>query len=1006
MVQIKNAHVIASGQGRLRIAIPQLYRSRSLQAEIEREWMRHAGVGAVYANPLTARVLLLFDPALPLAALLLALLPDSGLSGEPGKANAPTAPPVPPRRPARPEPAAPRHAAYAPWHGRDGAAALAFFDSSECAGLSRAEAARRLLHGRNLLSKPAAVSSLQIFLSQFANLPTLVLGGSAAVSAATGGMPEAAAIAAVLGMNSGIGFVTERRAESTIASLAELVDDVVPVLRDGAQHQVEASQLVPGDVLVLAPGIRIAADARLLRAGGLAVDESALTGESLPSSKDCATLPANTPLPGRANMVYRGTAVAMGTGLGLVVGTGNNTEVGAIQALTSGTRRLRTPIQNQLDQLGNQLVKVSGAIGLGIFVLGLLRGYHWLRILKTSISLALAALPEGLPAVATTSLARGIRRMRAHQVLIRRLHAVETIGAIQTICLDKTGTLTLNRMSAVALHTAAGPLRVAQGQLDWAARAEGDAARAELARLLQICVLCNESGQHAAAPDAPFNGSATESALLDLAASAGLAPEPLRRRHPLLQTELRMEGRNYMRTVHAMPVSPLRLVAVKGSPAEVLELCGRHLAGARALPLDQAARAGILAHNAAMAARQLRVLGFAFAEAAPDAAAPALTWVGLVGLADPLRPGVERVIASFHDAGIRTVMLTGDQAATAYVIGQSLRLNDGEPLRIVDAEQLEDMPPQHLQALAGDAHIFSRVSPARKLQIVRALQQGGRTIAMTGDGINDGPALRAADVGIAMGGGTDVALSVADVVLKDDRLETLLEAVRQGRAISNNIRKSLHFLLSSNLSEILTVLGTVALGGGQPLTPIQLLWLNLLSDMLPAIALVAEPAEGDVMRQPPRDPKRPIVGREELRRSAREAGRLAGGALAAYLYGVARHGDGPRAGGIAFNALVLGQLLHALSCRSEHRRLFSGTAARPNHQLSLAVGASVGLQAAANLLPGLRRALGIVPMGLLDVLVTLAGAALPLLANELAKPGELKGSASQKIQWREPGVRP
>ncbi|MDC8756528.1 cation-translocating P-type ATPase [Janthinobacterium fluminis] len=938
---------------------------------------RHHGITAVYANPLTARVLILFDPSLQ-TALLLAEIGISAVSRQ-ADASVPAAVAAPPRSPPRAQPG------YAPWHGREAAAALAFFGSAARRGLAQDEAERRLRQGQNVLSKAAPVSSLEIALNQFKNLPSLLLGVSALVSVATGGLPEAAAIAAVLVLNGGIGFVTERRAESTIASLSELVDDVVPVLRDGAVRQVESAHLVPGDILVLTPGIRIGADARLLQSSDLSIDESALTGESLPAPKDSAPLPPATPLPGRRNMAYRGTAVSAGSGLALVVGTGDNTEVGAIQALSTGTRRPKTPIQRQLDHLGNQLVKVSGAICLGIFGLGLLRGYHWLHILKTSTSLAIAALPEGLPAVATTSLARGIRRMREHQVLMRRLHAVETIGAIQTICLDKTGTLTLNRMSAVALRSHA--LQADRTQADWPARAADDAGRAELARLLQVCVLCNQAELRETPPqDAAPNGSATENALLELAAGAGIGATPLRRHFPLLQTELRMEGRNYMRTLHAMPDAARRLIAVKGNPAEVLDLCTHYLAGAQALALDAGARNAIARQNEGMAEQQLRVLGFAFAEAPAGADAAPLTWIGLVGLADPLRPGVERVIASFHDAGIRTVMLTGDQAATAYVIGQSLHLNNGDALHIVDAEQLEAIAPQRLQALADNAHIFSRVSPARKLQIVRALQRGGKTIAMTGDGINDGPALRAADIGIAMGGGTDVALSVADVVLKGDRLDTLLEAVRQGRTISNNIRKSLHFLLSSNLSEILAVLGSVALGSGQPLTPVQLLWLNLLSDMLPAIALVAEPAEGDVMQQAPRDPQRPIVGAGELRLYAREAGWLAGGALGAYLGGVACHGDGRRAGSIAFNALVLGQLLHALSCRSERRRLFAAAGAPPNHHLSLAVGASIGLQVAANLLPGLRRVLGIAPMGALDALLALAGAGLPLLVNEAAKP--------------------
>lgn len=987
MANFDHATVVASGSGRLRIAVPRLYRSRRLKAEIEREWGRRAGVVAVYANTLSARVLILFDAALPAGALLADLGIAPPLSDPPHDRAPATAAPAAAPRPVNPA------ALYPPWHLREAGTAMDFLRSSRNLGLSHSEAGERLRRGANLLTRQQRSSSLAILLNQFRSLPVLLLGVSALLSVATGGLAEAAAIMAVLALNGGIGFATERSAESTIASLSELIDDIVPVLRDGGIERIEASHVVPGDVLALAPGIRVAADVRLLQADDLTVDESALTGESVPRAKHSDVLRRPAPLAERDNMAYRGSAVASGSGLGLVVGTGDRTEVGAIQALTGSTRRPRTPVQIQLDALGRRLASVSAALCVGLFGLGLLRGFDRLQMLKTAISLAVAALPESLPAVATSALARGVRRMRAQQVLMRRLHAVETIGAIQTICLDKTGTLTLNRMTAVALHTSTQAWHVEGGRPVRPAPATPSAA--ELERLLQIGVLCNlsatGSGHAAAAP----NGSATENALIELAAGAGMRADEVRRRYPLLKMALRAEGRNYMRTLHATAQAGRRLVAVKGNPSEVLALCTHYLSGRQARPLDGAAIAAIGRANDAMAKRQLRVLGFAYAEpdaseAGPDSAG--LVWTGLVGLADPLRPGVAKVIAGFHRAGIRTVMLTGDQAATAYVIGKSLHLNNGDVLNIVNSEHLEQIGAERLPALAGQAHIFSRVSPSHKLQIVRALQHGGKIIAMTGDGINDSPALRAADIGIAMGGGTDLALSVADVVLKDDELDTLLEAVRQGRTISHNIGKTLHFLLSSNLSEILLVSATVALGSGPPLTPLQLLWINLLSDMLPAIALVAEPAEDDVMLQAPRTPRQPIVGKQQLWRYAREGGVLTGGALGAYLYGSLRHGPGPQAGTMAFNALLLAQLLHALACRSDRQpALFNRL--QPNRQLALAVGGSIALQLLVNVVPGLRRLLGISALGPMDVLVTLAGAGLPLLVNEMGKREMGKRSA-------------
>jgi Ca2+-transporting ATPase len=974
-----NASVVSSTPGRLRLEFPELYRCAAAVAQIEAAIARHVHVGAVYANPLTARVLILFNPAFDRDQLLA----DMELGA-----------------PAEKPPARHEHggtARDAPWHLCEADQALARFDSSPDTGLSEAEAKARLKAGANTLSQQTPVSSLQILINQFKSPPVVLLGVSVLVSAATGAVAEAAAIATVLVLNGVIGFVTERRAEATIASLAELVDDVVPVIRSGLARAVDATSIVVGDVLLLTPGIRVAADARLLEVNGLALDESALTGESAPVVKNSDVLPRPVALADRLNMAYRGTAVSAGTGKALVVATGDRTEAGAIQALTSTTERPRTPIQLQLEKLGNQLVLVSSAMCVGIFGLGLLRGYNWLSILKTSLSLAVAAVPEGLPAAATTSLARGIGRLREHDVLIRSLHVLENIGAIDTICLDKTGTLTRNRMSVVLVQTVrhALPVEAGNGGLDLAHAP--DEVKSEIERLLEVCLLCNEAVGNGHGQVGAQNSSPTENALVALAQQAGMPVQRTRERFRLLQSELRAEGRNYMRTVHAQPGSQQRFVAVKGNPGEVLAMSTHYMDGANVIELDDSSRALIAGQNDNMAQRQLRVLGLAFAQAsaAPDGepGTPALTWIGLVGMADPLRPGVGNVIAAFHRAGIRTVMLTGDQAATAYEIGSALHLNNGGEPQIVDSEQLDQAEPENLRGLTENAHIFARVSPSHKLRIVRVLQKGGRTIAMTGDGINDGPALRAADVGIAMGGGTDVALSVADVALKNDKLDTLLEAVRQGRTVSTNIGKSLHFLLSSNLSEILVVLGGVVLGGGQPLTPLQLLWLNLLSDLLPAIALAAEPADDDVMAQAPRDRSKPVVSRGDMWRYTREAGWLAGGALASYVAGAACYGRGARAGTMAFNAMVLGQLLHALSCRSDRHRVIFGPGLPPNRELTLAIGGSVGLQVLANALPGLRRFLGIVPMGLTDALVTLAGASVPLLCNEFAKGAAERESA-------------
>jgi Ca2+-transporting ATPase len=987
MDQFVNASVIAFTRGRLRIGVPGLYRSEAIKQQLEVELAGHSGVIDVFASPLTGRVLVLFAPGIEAGDLLadLGIVTVAATAGQhrapsPGTTGQPAALGSDGRQPA-----------YAPWHLRTVAEALAWHHSSAERGLSRPDAEQRLRDGKNLIALPRGRTSLQILLSQFKSTPVMLLAVSAVVSLLTGALAEGAAIGAVLVLNAAIGYTTERQAEASITSMAELVDDSVLVLREGQLERVAASHIVPGDVLFLNPGSRIAADVRLLQVSGLTVDESMLTGESFPVGKQAEPLGGAAPLAERRNMAYRGTAVAAGTGFGLVVGTGSHTEAGAIEGLTRLTDRPRTPIQEQLDKLGNQLVAISSVMCLGIFGLGLLRGQERTALFKTAIALAIAAVPEGLPAVATTSLAKGIRRMRERDVLIRNLHAVETIGTIQTICLDKTGTLTMNRMSAAAIQTVRHEFGV--DNID----AELERGGAELDRLLQVCVLCNESASDDALADSPLQGSATEHALLQLAARAGMEPAMLRARFPLLVSELRAEGRNYMRTVHAVPGSRQRLVAVKGNPAEVLAMCGRYLDGDVERELDEATRQLVMQQNALMTGRRLRVLGFAYADwTGLDAQThlPPLVWLGLVGLADPLRQDVARTIARFHQAGIQTTMLTGDQAGTAYEIGRALRLNNGGELNIVNSDELELIEPERWPEVAAGAHIFSRVTPSDKLRIVKAIQASGATVAMTGDGINDSPALRAADVGIAMGSGTAVALSVADVALKHDQLDALLDAIRQGRSISDNIRKSVHFLVSSNLSEIMVVAGAVAFGNGRALTPLQLLWQNLLTDILPAIALAEEPPENDVMQRPPRTPREHLVRNDDMLRYAREAAFLSGGTLSAYAVGALRHGIGARASTIGFDALVLGQLLHAIYCRSDRRSSFE-PAAPPNPRLNRSLVASLALQGLAHLVPGVRSLLGITPLGVLDLLAVLAGAGLPLLANEMGRTNDQSKAATR-----------
>ncbi len=886
-----------------------------------------------------------------------------------------------------------------PWHRLEADEAVSLLGTSRRYGLSP-ESAGILLkrYGPNLLPESVPRSGWRILMDLVASFPNALLGVAAGISLLTGGAADAVVIVGVVALNAAIGYVTEVQSEKTIHSLKRLVRPSALVIRDGSPRTVNGEEIVPGDLLVLRPGSYIVADARLVDASHLSVDESALTGESLPVVKDTTPLPLeDVPLGDRVNMVYMGTLVTGGQGLAAVVATARFTELGRIQELVGEARPPETPMEKQLDRMGNQLVLISvGVCGL-VFLIGLLRGYSFLQMLKNAISLAVAAVPEGLPTVATTTLALGVREMRRRNVLIRHLNAVETLGSMQTICLDKTGTLTFNRMSVIEVYIAGRRLVLSDGRF----LAEGvpvDPYRCEeLLRLLHVSVLCNETEIEGEDGQYRMQGSSTENALVLMAMDAGIDVRSLRERHPLIRISHRSENRNRMTTVHKS-FAETRFTAVKGSPQEVLAMCGWHIRDGCRQPLTEDTRLDIEAVNERMAGNALRVLGLAYGyqweesegEPGPD---DGLIWLGLIGMADILRPGMKELVRAFHGAGIDTVMITGDQSPTAYAIGNALELSRGGPLNILDSMQLGSVDAEVLDAIARRVDVFARVSPAHKLRIVQAMQGAGKVVAMTGDGINDGPALKAADIGIAMGHtGTDVAREVADVVLEDDNLETMIVAISQGRTIYSNIRKSVHFLLATNMSEILVTFGAVAAGAGQPLTATQLLWINIISDVFPSLALALEPPEPDVLCRPPRDPGEPIIKPADFKRICFESAVLSVSALGAYGYGLARYGQGAQAGTIAFMSLTLGQLLHAISCRSETISLFDSRKLPANRYLAGALGGSLALQVSAVAIPPLRSLLGLASIAPGDGLVIGGAALVPLLINEGTKRPVHKGA--------------
>jgi len=963
--------------GRVRLTVQGLYRSEAMKQALERLRQHDARLHAVMANPLTGRVLIHFDTGWHLSELVNWL--ENGI--RPVRAGTLPAQALPVAGTVAPA------ASALSWHALSGEESLHRLDS-HLQGLDQNTAAARLgLYGANVLSVQKPRSLLAMVTMQVFNPPVALLALSAGVSVATGGVADAVVILSVVVVNTLIGLVTESTTERIIGSLGQMNPTHAHILRQGQGVRILLEAVVPGDILVLEPGTCIPADGRLLSGHRLTVDESALTGESLPVSKrQEAVLAENTPLADRKNMVHRGTVVTGGSGLAVTVATGSRTEIGVIQSLVGELAPPETPLQRQLDQIGTRLALLSGGICVAMFGLGLLRGSGYLQMLKSSISLAVAAIPEGLPTVATTTLALGIREMHKRKVLVRQLPAVEALGAIQTLCLDKTGTLTENRMTGVVVELVDLTLRRAGAEF-WPDDSPW-LSRPDLRQLLDAICLCSEVRLHQADHGPILDGSPTETALIQIALEGGLDVAKLRLDHPLEKIWHRAEDRPYMVTLHSMAGENGRYrMAVKGSPAEVLALCSHRLdQTGQPLLLDEHQQSGILTRNERMAGQALRVLGVACGEThdlSASSVAGNLVWLGLIGMEDTLRPGMAELMAQFHSAGINTVMITGDQSATAYSVGQRLRLNHEKPLEIIDSTHLDKLEPDLLSGIVQDTSVFARVSPAHKLRIVQALQKSGRVVAMTGDGINDGPALRAADVGVALGErGTEVARSVADVVLEDDNLHTLIAAVEQGRTLYANIRKSLHFLLSSNLSEIeIMLIGTIA-GTGEVLTPVQLLWINLLTDILPGLALALEPPEQDVLKQPPRDPCEPIIRKAEALRMVRESLLLTGGTLAVHGYTLHRSGSPLKASGNAFMTITLGQLLHALSCRSEKTSVFSAGNRPANPTLDQALAGSILLQLLAAVLPPLRRLLGLSPLTAHDWLAVSLGAGIPFILNE------------------------
>ena len=914
-------------------------------------------------------------------------------------------------------------------HGQSWQQVVADLGTDPERGLTEAEAQARLARdGRNELPVERPVPRWRRFLAQFQDVlvillivATLISTGLWLYERATALPYEAIAIFAVVVLNALMGYTQESRAEAAVAALRAMSADAATVVRDGTRRQVPAAELAVGDLLLIEEGDTIPADARVIESAALQAAEAALTGESLPVSKDTDPVSADAALGDRHGMVFSGTAATYGRGRAVVTATGPRTELGRIAGLLELTVEAPTPLQTELDRTGRLLGGIVVAIAVvmiaTIVAVEDVRGFAALAdVMILGVALAVAAVPEGLPAVVTAVLSIGVQRMARRRAIVRHLAAVETLGSASVIASDKTGTLTKNEMTVRVVVTSSG--RVLFGGSGYApegtvtADGGGPVAgplHAELMRALAAADRANNAEVQQHDGRWTVQGDPTEGALVVAAWKAGLAEEALERRLPRTGEIPFSSERKLMTTVHADRESGDRLIAfTKGAPDVLIERCTHELVGEDPRPLSPERRQAILDANEVLTAAALRTLGVALRRL-PDAAGPAggqldatleqeLVFAGLIGMIDPPRAEAREAVARARRAGIRPVMITGDHPGTAAVIADELGIGEGGAA--VTGAELDRMSDEELDRRAGDIAVYARVNPEHKLRIVGALKRGGEVVAMTGDGVNDAPALRTADIGVAMGiTGTDVSKESADIVLADDNFATIVAAVEEGRAIFANIRKFLRFLLSSNIGEVMTMFFGVLFAGriglpaaagevALPLLATQILWINLVTDGAPALALGVEPAAAGLMRHPPRPHGERVITPAMWRDIVIVGAIMAAGtllALDAALPGGVVAGTGTLAYGhtVAFTTLMLFQLFNVFNARSERRSAFY----RPfrNRWLWAALGTSLVLQMLVIYLPPLQAAFGTVALEAMDWLRCFAIASSVLWLVELRK---------------------
>jgi len=888
------------------------------------------------------------------------------------------------------------------WYNKSKKEALSELSTDENLGLNEQEATQRIeKYGKNELEAQAKKSFAAKLAEQFKDFLIIILIVAAGISAAVGEVQDSVVILAIVVINAVLGIVQEGKAEKSVEALQKMSAPNAKVIRDGKQKEVPSANVVPGDIVVLEAGDIIPADVRLIESSNLKIEEASLTGESVPVDKDAKeTIIGTAGIGDRHNMGFSSTIVTYGRGKGLVVETGTKTEIGHIATTIQSYEEELTPLQIKLNQLGKVLGTACIVICIVVFAVGLLQGRNLLDMFLTAVSLAVAAIPEGLPAIVTVVLSIGMNRMAGKNAIVKKLLAVETLGATTVICSDKTGTLTQNQMTVVKAYVDDKIVDIEGGGYEpvGAVKLDGKDINIDSLPNLKIFASAGTLANDALLDNSTgvwkIAGDPTEGAIVTFTGKLGKTRDELDAAYPRVEELPFDSARKMMSTFHKNYFDGKIVSFTKGAPDILIKRCTKIALNGEILDFTDELKARVLSVNSQFAKSALRVLSAAYkvweavpAENTSDVVENDMIFLGLVGMIDPARPEVKDAIKECKSAGINAVMITGDYKETAFAIAKQLGMAETEDQAMMGAE-LDGMSDEEVREVVKNTKVYARVSPDHKVRIVQALKDNGNIAAMTGDGVNDAMALKKADIGIAMGiTGTDVAKNTAEVILTDDNFATIVNAVEEGRIIFSNIKKFVFFLLSCNIGEILLVFVSILLGWEMPLVPIQLLWLNLVTDSFPALALGVEPAEPYIMDQKPRDTKESILDKGMYGGIIFQAVAISGSCLLAYYWAMQKYGVGEglsEARSIVMTTLITAELLRAFSSRSQDYTLFK-IGIFTNSTMNMAVLGAFALTVAVIYIPFAANIFDLFPLTLKDWEIVMSFAFIPLVAGELYK---------------------